>query len=229
MGRASQVIQMVVCDMAGTTINEDNLVYKTLRQAINQFGYDFTLPHVLTHGAGKEKRQAIESIIGTVEKNLEPQRITEIFQLFLDLLEEKYASAPITPQANAAAFFKALTSKGIRIVLNTGYNKKTAEKLMDRLGWKVGADIDALVTADDVPRNRPHPDMILHAMQRFGIQSGDRVVKVGDSAIDIQEGQNAGCRLNIGITTGAHTKEQLQSASPNYIVDNLMDILPLLD
>ncbi|KGE13533.1 phosphonatase-like hydrolase [Sphingobacterium deserti] len=225
----SNSIQMVVCDMAGTTIDEDNIVYKTLHQAINQFGYNFSLEHVLTYGAGKEKKQAIESIIGTIEQHPDEDRITEIFDLFLALLEEKYDNALITPQKNAPEFFTALRNKGVRVVLNTGYNRRTAEKLINKLGWKVGVDIDALVTADDVPRNRPHPDMILHAMQLYNIPSGEQVAKVGDSKIDIAEGQNAGCRLSIGITTGAHTKEQLQSANPTFIVDNLMSILPLLD
>ena len=70
--------------------------------------------------------------------------------------------------------------------------------------------------------------MILLAMQRFGITNGAEVAKVGDSIIDIEEGMNANCSLVIGITTGAHTKEQLESANPNYVINNLMELLPLL-
>jgi beta-phosphoglucomutase-like phosphatase (HAD superfamily) len=55
-------IKMVVFDMAGTTVNENNVVYKTLRKAINEAGFDFTLNQVLAQGAGKEKLQAIKSI-----------------------------------------------------------------------------------------------------------------------------------------------------------------------
>ncbi len=49
---------MVVFDMAGTTVNEDNIVYKTLRAAINHAGFEFSLDQVLAQGAGKEKKQA---------------------------------------------------------------------------------------------------------------------------------------------------------------------------
>jgi beta-phosphoglucomutase-like phosphatase (HAD superfamily) len=45
---------MAIFDMAGTTVNEDNLVYKAVREAINEKGYDFTLEEVLAEGAGKE-------------------------------------------------------------------------------------------------------------------------------------------------------------------------------
>ena len=36
------MIKLVVFDMAGTTVDEDNVVYKTVRTAINFAGYDFT-------------------------------------------------------------------------------------------------------------------------------------------------------------------------------------------
>ena len=57
------MIRMVVFDMAGTTVNEDNVVYKTLQTAINEKGFSFTLDEVLQEGAGKEKLQAIKSIL----------------------------------------------------------------------------------------------------------------------------------------------------------------------
>ena len=50
-----------------------------------------------------------------------------------------------------------------------------------------------------------------------------------DSTIDIEEGKQAACKMNIGITTGAHTRQQLQSANPDHVIDNLLDLLPLLD
>ncbi len=49
---------MIVFDMAGTTVDEQNVVYKTLQKAINREGYEFTLEQVLEQGAGKEKLKA---------------------------------------------------------------------------------------------------------------------------------------------------------------------------
>ncbi len=36
-------MKMVVFDMAGTILNEDNVVYKTLQKAINEAGYNLRL------------------------------------------------------------------------------------------------------------------------------------------------------------------------------------------
>ena len=46
-------IKLVVFDMAGTTVNENNLVYHTLLLTIIQHGFEFTLEDVLEYGAGK--------------------------------------------------------------------------------------------------------------------------------------------------------------------------------
>lgn len=214
--------------MAGTTVNEDNVVYKTVLRAINDQGYDFTLDDVLAEGAGKEKLQAIKSVLALKDVRDE-QLAQKIFSTFSIALDEAYRTLPIAEQPNATRLFHELKKRGIYVVLNTGYNRQTAEALIEKIGWKQGVEIDGLVTASDVLENRPKPDMIWHAMKQTGITDGAEVVKVGDSMIDIEEGRNAGCTITIGITTGAQTREQLQSAGPRYIVDDLMEILPILE
>ena len=101
--------------------------------------------------------------------------------------------------------------------------------MLTKLGWVKGEHYDGLVTASDVTRNRPEPDMIVLAMEQSGITDPKQVIKVGDSTIDIEEGRNAGCLYNIGITTGAHTHEQLASVQPDYIINNLLELLPIIE
>ena len=223
------MIKLAVFDMAGTTVNEDNVVYKTLRKAINEEGFDFSLEQVLTEGAGKEKLQAINSVLG-VYGGIEDAIISnKIFQNFLIQLETAYDTMEILPQDNAVELFSALKEKGILVVLNTGYNANTAESLVEKLGWHKGEHFDGLVTATDVSKNRPAPDMIIRAMEMFEITDPQEVLKVGDSTIDIEEGRNAGCKYNIGITTGAHTKEQLETVNPDYILNNLIELLTIIE
>lgn len=223
------MIKMVVFDMAGTTVNEDNVVYKTLQRAINDQGFSFTLEQVLAEGAGKEKLQAIKSVLAVYGGSNDEQLADRIFTNFRILLENTYATLEVTEQEYATSLFHSLREKGVLVILNTGYQADTAIGLVKKLGWQQGLDYDQLITASDVVRNRPHPDMILRAMQQFGISNGAEVVKVGDSTIDIEEGQNAGCALSIGITTGAHTKEQLQTASPDYIIHHLKELMPIIN
>jgi phosphonatase-like hydrolase len=224
-----QMIKIVVLDMAGTTVNEDNVVYKTLQHAINSRGFEFSLDQVLAEGAGKEKLQAIKSILKTYASKNDDVLSDDIYNDFIFQLEKAYELVEVLPQPNAIELFKVLKNKNIRVVLNTGYNAETAESLINKLGWKKGVEFDSLITSSDVENNRPDPEMIDLAREIYNIENPKEVVKVGDSIIDIEEGQNAGCGLNIGITTGAHTYLQLQSANPDFIINNLLELVPLIE
>jgi phosphonatase-like hydrolase len=215
--------------MAGTTVDEDNVVYKTLQEAIVKHSIPVTLDEVLSHGAGKEKLQAIVDILDQTNHPSNPEMVKEIYSFFIDRLTINYETLEIKALPNVERVFKELIHRNIKVVLNTGYNRATAESLIEKLGWKSSVDFDLLVTASDVEQNRPQPDMILSAMAELNISDPLEVIKVGDSAIDILEGKNAGCRLNIGVTTGAQTKEQLAEAHPDFIIDDIYSILNLID
>ena len=77
----------------------------------------------------------------------------------------------LKPQPGAEETFQWLKEKNILVVLNTGYNKQTATAILEKLGWQTGKQIDGLITASDVENNRPKPDMILLAMEKFGIEN----------------------------------------------------------
>lgn len=223
-------VSMVVFDMAGTTINENNLVYHTLHEALVHGGVNVSFEQVLRQGAGMEKRAAIAAVVDAV---LEPEFSSEalidrLFDSFKIELAKGYEQAEVLPQPTTLKVFEALRQAGIKIVLNTGYNRATAQTLIAKLGWQIGEDIDLLVTADDVELGRPSPAMIEKAIQYFGITDPSTTVKVGDSTVDIAEGRNAGCGLVVGVTTGAHTTAQLNEASPDLVIDRLEDLLAVL-
>jgi phosphonatase-like hydrolase len=215
-------IKMVVLDMAGTTVDEDNVVYKTLHKSIKNSGFDISYQFVLDHGAGKEKLQALKDIMD--QANIISYPLNEIYSLFLKLLNREYDNLEFKAQPYALELFQNLKDKNIKVILNTGYNQETANKILEKLNWTIGNEIDALITASQVTNARPAPDMIFLARDMFSIKNANEIAKVGDSIIDIQEGKNAGCALNIGVLTGAHNKDQLSTASPDLIIHNLSEL-----
>ncbi|OXA74364.1 HAD family hydrolase [Flavobacterium aquidurense] len=222
-------IKLVVFDMAGTTVNENNLVYKTVQKVINQEGFSISLDEVLQHGAGKEKHKAITDVLTACTTDIDIATIADkAFGNFKITLETAYDEAQISTFDGMQGFFDTLRKHDIKIVLNTGYDSKTANKLLEKLNWKVGNQIDALITSDDVVNGRPNPDMIQMAMARFGITDPAQVLKAGDSEIDIMEGKNSGCAITVGVLSGAQNREQLQVANPDYILNNVMEIESIL-
>jgi len=221
-------IKMIVFDMAGTTIDEDNIVYKTLHKSINHYGVTVDLQAVLAIGAGQEKLTAIKDIVSKFGSKDDLQKAPDMYHYFINNLQAAYEEFDIKAMQYAENVLVNLRSKNILVVLNTGYDRSTAQFILNKIKWVQLYHYDLLVTASDVEKNRPAPDMIHYAMNLFSIKDAQQIVKVGDSKIDIEEGKNANCLYSIGVTTGAQTSAQLQEANPDAIINDLNELLTFL-
>jgi phosphonatase-like hydrolase len=219
------MMELIVFDMAGTTVDEDNVVYKTVRVAVNRAGYNYTQDQVQPVAAGKEKSHAIRDVLALDGKTHDDAEVATIFADFRALLAEAYATLEVQEQPGALKVFEALKQMGVKVALNTGYDRGTAQTLVTKLGWVEGRDYDVLVTASDVERSRPEPDMIFRAMELTAVTSPSAVAKVGDSQIDIEEGQRAECGWTFGVTTGAQDAALLHAAKPTAVLDSLEELL----
>lgn len=222
------MIQLVIFDMAGTAINEDNLVYKTIQSTLIAHQVAVDLQTVLKYGAGKEKKKAIRDILSFVEGHTpDENRVVTMHQDFNDSLNTAYDLYPMSLFPSVRQVMETLREKGIKIAFNTGYSRPVAEKILQKVGVKEYVDIDRLMTSSDVDRGRPAPDMILKICTELNI-SPDQVVKIGDSAIDIEEGKAAKVKFAIGITTGAQTRAMMEAAEPDYILDDMLELVPFI-
>ena len=100
------------------------------------------------------------------------------------------------------------------------------DAIIKRLGW--ASLIDDSVASDEVPLGRPAPFMIQKLMERAGMTDGSLVAKVGDTPVDLGEGVNAGCSLNIGVLSGACTRPELQDHPHTHLIQSVRDIIPIL-
>ena len=80
------------------------------------------------------------------------------------------------------------------------------------------------ISSDEVARGRPFPDMIRELMRRMGIEDPQRVVKVGDTPADLEEGRNAGCGMVVGVTRGTHSRAELESYPHTDLIDTVADL-----
>lgn len=217
-------IKMVVFDMAGTTVDEHNVVYKTLQKSINDYGIDVDLDTVLELGAGKEKHQAIKDVLSYLNFSKTEDSYL-IFNNFKKKLNEAYLKLEVKPIDGVEEVLQKLKEDNIRVVLNTGYAREVATNLLKKLNWIEGIHYDMLITASDVEKGRPHPEMIQKAMKEFNVSNAAEVLKAGDSGIDIEEGKNAGCGVTIGVLSGAQSREQLEIENPTYILNSLKELV----
>ena len=71
--------------------------------------------------------------------------------------------------------------------------------------------------------------MIETLITDLGISSSASVLKVGDTEVDVEEGRNAACGTVVSVTTGAYTREQLEPHHPDFIIDDLRELLPMIE
>ena len=222
-------IKLVVFDIAGTTVTDNGNVNDVFRKAFSNAGIDVEANDV--NGVmGYRKREAIEIIVEKYNPGFEndDEYIDSIHEDFTRLMVEFYETTDgLVPLPYAEEVFQEFQNNNIKVALNTGFTREITTAILKRLGWDKASFINAVICSDEVPEGRPYPYMIDELMQKFNIEYADDVAKVGDTIVDIEEGQNAGCGIIVSVTTGAYTKEELANYQPDYIIDSLQ-ILPSL-
>ncbi len=222
--------ELVVFDMAGTTVRDKGNVNEAFRAAFLDSGITVAAADV-DKVMGYRKIEAIEIILKQYLEAMEydAASIQFIHDAFTNKMVSFYENdTELTALPQVLETFSNLKSKGIKIALNTGFTRVITDVILERLGWNDNALIDAVVCSDEVQEGRPHPFMINKIMELLKIEETAKVVKVGDTSVDILEGQFAGCGLIVAVTTGAFTKDQLIEYQPDHIIDSMQELPALI-
>ncbi|WP_319422795.1 HAD family hydrolase [Pleurocapsa sp. FMAR1] len=235
-------IQLVVFDMAGTTVRDENEVFDCFMQATQKSGLKADRDR-LNSMMGWAKKRVFDTLwteqIGQDHPDLET-KVDDTYAEFKRVLENHYHTQPVQPTEGCWELFAWLKSQGINIALNTGFYREVTDIILQRLGWDKGLDsnyvgssesiIQATVTPSEIYNNegRPAPYMIQKAMYKLGIKDPQKVIVIGDTPSDIQAGVNANCGWSLGVTNGTHTREQLETSPHNGLLNSLADLKPLI-
>ena len=225
-------IQLVVFDIAGTTVRDNGSVAEAFIAAFHDFALN------VPHGEVKKVMgfRKIEAVALLIEKFYPEHKgdevlIDRIHTRFIDKMIAFYRNDDhLAPFPNTEQVFSALKKQGIKIALNTGFTRSITDTILHRLRWDDRTTlIDKVICSDEVSHGRPYPDMIEVLIDDLGISSPARVLKVGDTEVDVEEGRNAACGKVVSVTTGAYTREQLESCHPDFVIDDLKELLPIIE
>ena len=225
-------IKLVVFDIAGTTVKDDQEVSKAFQAALKKYNYNIELNRI-DPLMGYEKTLAIKQILLLIENNTDkitPELISDIHKEFVQQMIRFYQYEPgIEPLPHAEETLAALRAAGVKVGINTGFFRDISDTIVTRLQWREKGLIDYVVGSDEVELGRPHPYMIQKMMLEAGITDPLQVVKVGDTEVDVREGQNVGCKYVIAVTTGAFTREQLEPYNPSHIIDDIAQVIDIIN
>jgi phosphonatase-like hydrolase len=214
--------RLAVFDLAGTTVQDANTVGGCLQAALEAAGIPAPLDQV-NAVMGISKPVAIRGLIEAAGLHGDVDAIHEDFRA--RMMETYRTSEEVREIEGAGECFRGLKEMGIRVTVDTGFDRETTAILLDRMDWE--GLVDDSITSDEVEQGRPAPDMILELCRRAGAEPSE-TVKIGDTPSDVAQGRSAGAGLVIGVTHGTHTRQQMLALEPDEIADSLAEVLAII-
>ena len=128
----------------------------------------------------------------------------------------------IHPMEGAGEMLARLSAMGVPCaVVSTRYFKS----LMDLMeNARMAGFMTAVLGNDSVTKPKPDPEGILKAQE---LMKADRVIYIGDSAMDIQAGRNAGA-VTVAFPSNEGKREQLLAEQPDYVIQRLAELPELI-
>ncbi len=118
------MIELVVFDMAGTTVYDGDAVSACFRAALAAVGVE-TDPAEVNLVMGLPKPEAIRRLLTVAGRDASEEEIATIHADFVRRMRHHYATDPaIREIPGAAEAFAQLHQAGIKVALNTGFSRR---------------------------------------------------------------------------------------------------------
>ncbi|RMF40033.1 MAG: HAD family phosphatase [Planctomycetota bacterium] len=209
-------IRAVAFDMDGLMVNTEELYSIVGDVLLRRRGKHFT-PELKREMMGLPGPQAYQVMIERSGVDATPDELAaEADAIFHDLLPSR-----LEPLPGLYAILSRLESREIPCCVATSSSRRFATRVLR--GIDVADRFQFLVTAEDVPRGKPYPDIYLAAAQKFGIPPQQMMV-LEDSQNGVRAAAEAGA-LTIAVP-GAESRDHDFSAA-HCIARSLVDPLVL--
>ena len=205
-------IKAVILDWAGTTVDfGSNAPVAAFITAFEAHGITPTMEETRAP-MGMQKRAHIETMLKGdrlaalwKEKHGRPYTQADIDSIYAAFEPALLASLKeyTTPLPGVLNTISKIRDMGLKIGSTTGYTAAMMDIVVPAAKEK-GYSPDVLVCPDEVGGiGRPYPYMLWRNLEKIGVMSIDEVMKIGDTAADMQEGKNAGC-VTAGVIKGSN-------------------------
>ncbi|HVX26787.1 MAG TPA: HAD hydrolase-like protein [Parafilimonas sp.] len=224
-------IELAVFDISGTTVKDKGEITEAFEKTFQQKGYNIPEEKIAAV-MGYKKTDAIQTLLEEFAEDksvIKTDHINAMHDFFIKNMIEYYSTTnELEPLPYVLNTFQFLKANNVKIGLDTGFFSDITNVVIDRLGWLKNNVVDFVISSNEAKEGRPQPYMIQELMKRANVTDPKKVIKVGDTEVDVREGINANCLYSIAITTGAYTRDQLALYKPDFIIDSLQELPALL-
>ncbi|GGY54953.1 hydrolase [Streptomyces xanthochromogenes] len=160
----------VIFDLDGTLVDSEPNYYEAARQVLARYGLpDFSWEqHARFIGIGTRETLEIldrqHTLTGPIEEMLAAKNAA--------YLELARTSTEVFPEMRA--FVERLHADGVRMAVASGSSRSAIDAVL--AGTGLAPFMDLVVSAEEVERGKPEPDVFLEAARRLGAAPADCVV-----------------------------------------------------
>lgn len=213
-------LKLVLFDVDGTLVDSQEIIVSAQRMAFAALGLEPPSRERSLSIVGLSLVEAFTVLVGPkgpIEGLVEAYK-----DAFLSLRQDPANAEPLFPGVESCLEWLR-SREDVLLGIATGKSRRGVAHLLDRHGWR---DVFSVIqTADDAP-SKPHPAMILQAMQDVGGAPGDTVM-VGDSSFDMAMARAAGV-LPVGVSWGFQPVTALTEAGAGPIVRSYAELETVL-
>lgn len=204
-------VEGVIFDWAGTTVDFGCFApVNVFLQVFKDKGIEVTMDEA-REPMGMLKRDHIKTMLKMKRINnlwrekhggdFDEKDVDALYSSFEQLLINSLSMFS-KPLPDVVETVKVLRNSGIKIGSTTGYTDKMMDVVLEN-SRKNGYEPDFWITPDSTNSyGRPYPYMIYRNIEALKLSATWKVVKVGDTKADINEGLNAGV-WSIGVVIGS--------------------------
>jgi HAD superfamily hydrolase (TIGR01509 family) len=200
-------VSTAILDIDGTLVDTNYHHAVAWYRAFRQQGFVLPLWRIHRHiGMGGDQLVAALAGEGFDREQGDEVRAAEGV-LYMELIGEA------EPLEGARKLIEDLKGNGHSVVLASSAKTQELEHYLTLLDARSLAD--AWTDSSDVERTKPHPDLVLAALEKAGAEP-DGAVMIGDSVWDCRAAERAGVR-SVGVLTGGFCEDELLGAGASKV------------
>lgn len=202
-----------IFDMNGVIVNDERIHQASWRQLCQKYGLNLTEEQFTHHVFGRTEKDTLNYLF---KKELTDQELAPYLAERVELAIELY-KPEIALTQGLADFLNDLQANQIPTAIATSARWPYVNFVLDTL--HIRQYFQAVVTAEDVIKGKPDPEIYLKAAKQLGVDPADCVV-IEDSVSGIKAAQAAGMSV-VGITT---THQAAELALAEKIVGSFSEL-----
>lgn len=140
------------------------------------------------------------------------------------LHQEEHAERFIRPFEGVLETLDRLQELDLALAIVTSRHRESTLRALDLCG--ITDHFPVIVSPEDVTSPKPHPEPVLHALERLGAAAHEAIF-IGDSPHDIASGREAGT-ATAGALWGPFARGVLEAERPDHLLDRPTDVLRLV-